>query len=131
MEEAEITLSAKHATPSGRLIVSAPVLLGRLHLAPLLSEFLARYPKLTVDLLLLDRIVNLVEEGIDVAIQPGPLEDSALIARKLGAFRRVVCAAPSYLERRGEPKQPQDLAHHDRIVFNLIASATESSLRNE
>jgi DNA-binding transcriptional LysR family regulator len=131
IEEAEITLSAQHATPSGRLIVSAPVLLGRLHLAPLVPEFLARFPRLTVDLLLLDRIVNLVEEGIDVAIQPGPLEDSALIARKLGAFRRVVCAAPSYLQRRGEPKQPQDLENHDCIVFTLLDSAQEWCFRTE
>jgi DNA-binding transcriptional LysR family regulator len=131
IEEAEITLSAQHATPSGRLIVSAPVLLGRLHLAPLVPEFLARFPRLTVDLLLLDRVVNLVEEGIDVAIQPGPLEDSALIARKLGAFRRVVCAAPSYLQRRGEPKQPQDLENHDCIVFTLLDSAQEWCFRTE
>ena len=131
IEEAEITLSAHHATPSGRLIVSAPVLLGRLHLAPILPEFLALYPKLTVDLLLLDRIVNLVEEGIDVAIQPGPLEDSTLISRKLGAFRRVVCAAPSYLQRRGEPMQPQDLENHDCVVFTLLDSAREWRFRTE
>jgi DNA-binding transcriptional LysR family regulator len=131
IEEAEITLSAQHATPSGRLIVSAPVLFGRLHLAPVLPEFLARYPNLTVDLLLLDRIVNLVEEGIDVAIRAGPLEDSTLIARKLGAFRRVVCAAPSYLERRGEPTQPQDLENHDCIIFTLLDSAQEWSFRTE
>jgi DNA-binding transcriptional LysR family regulator len=131
IEEAEITLSAQHATPSGRLIVSATVLLGRLHLAPLLPEFLARYPKLTVDLLLLDRVVSLVEEGIDVAIRPGPLEDSTLIARKLGAFRRVVCAAPSYLERRDEPTQPQDLENHDCIIFTLLDSAQEWRFRTE
>ena len=95
IEEAELALSAQHSTPSGRLIVSSTVLFGRLHLAPLLPVFMARYPKLMVDLLLLDRVVNLVEEGIDVAIRPGPLEDSTLIARKLGAFRRVLCAGPS------------------------------------
>lgn len=131
IEEAEITLSAQHATPSGRLIVSSTVLFGRLHLAPLLPVFMARYPKLTVDLLLLDRVVNLIEEGIDVAIRPGPLEDSTLIARKLGAFRRVVCAAPSYIEGRGEPKHPRDLENHDCIVFTLLDSAQEWSFRTE
>jgi DNA-binding transcriptional LysR family regulator len=131
IEEAETTLSAQHATPSGHLIVSVTVLLGRLHLAPLLPEFLERYPKLSVDLLLLDRIVNLVEEGIDIAIRPGPLEDSTLIARKLGAFRRVVCAAPSYLQRRGEPMQPQDLENHDCVVFTLLDSAQEWRFRTK
>ena len=131
IEEAEITLSAQHATPSGRLIVSSTVLFGRLHLAPLLPIFMARYPKLMVDLLLLDRVVNLVEEGIDVAIRPGPLEDSTLIARKLGVFRRVVCAAPSYLQRRGEPTRPQDLENHDCVVFTLLDSAQEWCFRTE
>jgi DNA-binding transcriptional LysR family regulator len=131
IEEAETTLSAQHTTPSGHLIVSATVLLGRLHLAPLLPEFLERYPKLSVDLLLFDRIVNLVEEGIDVAVRPGSLEDSTLFARKLGAFRRVVCAAPSYLERRGEPTRPQDLEDHDCVVFTLLDSAQEWCFRTE
>jgi DNA-binding transcriptional LysR family regulator len=131
IEEAETTLSAQHATPSGHLIVSATVLFGSLHLAPLLPEFLERYPKLSVDLLLFDRIVNLVEEGIDVAVRPGSLEDSSLIARKLGAFRRVVCAAPSYLQRRGEPTRPQDLENHDCVMFTLLDSGREWHFRTE
>ncbi|MGB8839958.1 MAG: LysR family transcriptional regulator [Aliidongia sp.] len=118
IEEAEGTLSARHATPSGRLTVSAPILFGHIYLSPLLPEFLERFPEVTTDLLLLNRPVNMVEEGIDVAIRSGPLEDSNLIARKLGVVRRVVCAAPAYLRRCGEPRHPDDLARHDCIIYN-------------
>jgi DNA-binding transcriptional LysR family regulator len=82
-----------------------------------------RFPEVSVDLLLIDRAVRQVEEGIDIAIRLGPLEDPALIARRLGAFQRIVCAAPTYLRRRGEPRAPQDLEQHDCLVNSVTDAA--------
>src|SRR5260221_7575624 len=125
VEEAEIELSAQARAPSGRLHVSAPTLLGRLQLAPLLPAFLARYPQVAVDLTLIDRDVHLVEEGVDLAIRIGKLDESRLIARKLGHVHLVVCAAPEYLEKRGEPGTPEDLSRHDCLVFAEVPGAAE------
>lgn len=125
IDDAELVLTAQAAVPSGRLHVSAPTLIGRLRLAALLPNFLARYPQIAVDLTLLDRPVSPVEEGIDVAIRVGRLEDSSMIARKLGTVRMVVCAAPAYLERRGEPQRPEELRDHDCLVFAAGAGADE------
>ncbi len=115
--ETELALTARVAVPSGRLHVSAPTLIGRRHLAPLLPAFLRRHPQVSVDLMLVDRAVSLVEEGVDLAIAIGRLEDSSVIARKLGTLRMVVCAAPDYLELRGEPQTPDALKDHDCLVF--------------
>jgi len=116
--EAELALSAQKAVPSGRLLVSAPTLLGSLRLAPLLPAFLAQYQGIGIDLILTDRGVNLAEDAIDVALRIGPLEDSSLIARKLDNIQMVVCASPAYLEQRGEPFLPQDLSGHDCLTFS-------------
>jgi len=122
IEDAETALTTRHAVPSGRLTVSSPVTFGRLLLAPAIPEFLAQFREVAVDVLLLDRTVNPVEEGIDVAIQAGVLADSSLIARKLAEYRRIVCAAPAYLKRRGEPHTPDDLKFHDCVIFTLLES---------
>ena len=124
VEEAEGALSSVRSVPSGVLAVSAPILFGDRYLAPLLPEFLRRFSKVSVELSLLDRYVNLVEEAIDVAIRIGMLTDSSLVARRLGAFRRVVCAAPDYLHRLGEPRSPSDLSDHDCILFTALVDAT-------
>jgi DNA-binding transcriptional LysR family regulator len=123
--EAELALSAETAVPSGRLHVSAPTLLGRARLAPLLPVFLARHPLVAIDLSLIDRNPRLAEEGIDVALRIGPLDDSSLIARKLGSIELVVCAAPDYLAQRGEPQRPGDLADHDCLVFGDAGSTAQ------
>jgi DNA-binding transcriptional LysR family regulator len=117
VEEAEAALSTRRTEVSGRLSISAPTLIGRLRLAPLLPGFLAAHSGVSVDLTLVDRYVNLSEEGIDLAIRVGLLPDSDLIARRLGEVRRVVCATPAYLARRGTPQTPDDLAGHDCLVF--------------
>jgi DNA-binding transcriptional LysR family regulator len=117
LQEMETTLSANRSEPSGRLRVSAPVLIGRLLIAPRLPAFLARHPLMDIDLLLIDRAVNLMEEDIAVAVRVGRLPDSSLVARKLAEVRMVVCAAPSYLARRGTPAVPAELRHHDCLVF--------------
>jgi DNA-binding transcriptional LysR family regulator len=118
--ETERSLSQAAATPSGHLHVSAPALLGRLHIAPLLPEFLAQYPRVSLALTLTDRQPKLIEDEIDLALRIGPLESSDLIARRLGSIHLVVCAAASYLASRGTPLQPEDLAAHDCLVFNAV-----------
>jgi DNA-binding transcriptional LysR family regulator len=117
MREVEATLSRGRQAPSGRIRVSAPTLIGRLLIAPLLAEFLRRYPQLTVDLLLVDRVVDMVEEDIHLALRIGHLPDSPLVARKLADLQMIVCASPAYLERRGVPQEPADLSRHDCLVF--------------
>jgi DNA-binding transcriptional LysR family regulator len=125
LQEMEVTLSANRSEPSGRIRVSAPVLIGRLLIAPQLPTFLARHPLVDIDLLLIDRAVNLVEEDIAIAVRVGRLPDSSLVARKLAEVRMVVCAAPSYLARRGTPAIPADLRHHDCLVFSENLASME------
>lgn len=108
----------KHALqPRGNLRVTAPVVFGRLHLSPLMSKLMERHPELGVDVQLVDRFVDLVDEGLDLAIRVGTLPDSRLIARRLCANRRVLVASPDYLARRGTPKTPEDLAEHECLLF--------------
>lgn len=118
LREVEATLSRARHEPSGRIRISAPTLMGRLLVAPLLAEFLRRYPSLTVDLLLLDRAVDMVEEDIHLALRVGQLPESQLVARKLADLKMIVCASPGYLERRGVPQGPADLSRHDCLVFS-------------
>ena len=122
LDEAEGAAQAEHSEPTGRLVVTAPALFGRLNVAPLLSAYLARYPGVTGELSLSDRIVNLVEDGIDVAARIGVLADSSLVARKLGETRRVVVAAPAYLANHPAPKAPKDLAAHNIIHFTGLST---------
>ncbi len=118
LEEADATLLAIQATPSGVLRVSAPVTVTLIGLSEKIPKFLDRYPDLTLDLRLDDRRVNLVEEGFDVALRGSDsLEDSGLIARKLMNLDHVVCAAPSYMAEYGRPTRPEDLAQHNCIQF--------------
>lgn len=115
VQEAEAELRAEQTKPQGLLRVTAPVLFGTRHVASGITAFLQRYPEVSVDVVLLDRVVNLVEEGIDVGVRIGPLDDSSLIARPVADMRRLTVAAPSYLARRGAPSHPRELADHDCI----------------
>jgi DNA-binding transcriptional LysR family regulator len=128
--EAERGLTAQRGVASGRLHVSAPSLLGRLRLAPMLPGFLAEQTQVSIDLMLVDRPVRLAEEGVDVALRVGPLEDSGLIARKLDDIQIVVCAAPDYLRRRGEPARPDDLVEHDCLAFGDVPGVAEWSFQD-
>jgi DNA-binding transcriptional LysR family regulator len=125
LREVEATLSRARHEPSGRIRLSAPTLMGRLLVAPLLAEFLHRYPSLTVDLLLVDRAVDMVEEDIHLSLRVGHLPDSQLVARKLADLRMIVCASPAYLERRGVPQTPVDLGRHDCLVFSDTPGVAE------
>jgi DNA-binding transcriptional LysR family regulator len=122
IEESEAELSTRAASASGLLKVSVPVSFATKHLAPLWSDFLAAHPRLTLDVHLADRVVDLVDEGFDLAVRIARLPDSSLVSRKLAATRLVLCAAPSYLRRRGTPMHPDDLAAHDVIGYSLLST---------
>src|SRR5215469_13820000 len=117
VEEAERAAEGERSRPSGRLVVSAPRGFGRLHVSPVMSAYLKRYSEASGELRLEDRMVSLVEDGIDLAVRIGELADSSLVARQVGEMRRIVVASPAYLKARGEPKRPADIASHDTIQF--------------
>ncbi|HYD97011.1 MAG TPA: LysR substrate-binding domain-containing protein [Noviherbaspirillum sp.] len=117
LEEAEDTLFDTRAEPAGKLVVTAPVLFGRLHVAPLLREFMRLHPRLTVEMLLLDRNIDLIEEGVDVAVRIGTPAESSLHAVPAGLLRRVICGSPAYLKRHGTPRHPSELRSHAGIRF--------------
>ncbi|MBB3543609.1 MULTISPECIES: LysR family transcriptional regulator [unclassified Rhizobium] len=116
IDEAEASAGGSHATASGILTITAPVLFGQIYVIPIMTEFLSLHPAVTGRALFFDRMVNLVEEGIDVAVRIGHLQDSDQQAVRVGSVRRVVCGAPGYFERHGEPTTPADLARHVTIV---------------
>jgi DNA-binding transcriptional LysR family regulator len=125
VEEAERAAESERTRPSGRLVVSAPVGFGRLHVSPVMSAYLKRYPDVAGELRLEDRIVSLVEDGIDLAVRVGELADSTLVARHVGSMRRIVVASPAYLKARGEPKTPAAIATHDLIQFGASAGLAD------
>jgi len=129
LEEAEESAAAERARPTGRLVVSAPAMFGRLHVSPLMCRYLNLNPDVVGELTLSDRMMNLVEDGIDLAVRIGHLADSTLIARPAGTTRRVLVGSPSYLARRGVPSSPLDLAGHQTIQFRPLATVTDWSFR--
>lgn len=125
VEEAEASAGAERTEPSGRLVVSAPIGFGRIHVTPLVSIYLKRYGDVSGELRLSDRMINLVEDGVDCAVRIGHLADSSLVARNVGDMRRIVVASRDYLRRRGEPKTPLEITAHDTIQFGPTAAAPE------
>lgn len=131
VEEAEQAASERRHTPAGTLIVNAPLLFGRMHVAPLLAPFLDKYPLLKVELTLSDRNVDIIEDGVDVAVRIGSLPDSSLAAVQLGQTQRVLVASTAYLRRAGEPKELEDLKTHNCLRFSgLISGRTWHFLRD-
>src|ERR1700761_276058 len=129
VEEAERAAEGERTRPSGQLVVSAPVGFGRLHVSPVMSAYLKRYGDVSAELRLEDRITNLVEDGVDLAVRIGELADSSLVARHVGEMRRIVVASPAYLKARGEPKRPADIAAHDTIQFGATAGLSDWRFR--
>jgi DNA-binding transcriptional LysR family regulator len=125
LDDADRALVHHQASPRGRLIVSAPMSFGFLHLAPALPEFLARFPEVEVDLSLNDRFVDLVEDGFDVALRIGALPDSSLIARRIVPIRRTLCASPDYFQRRGTPQIPEELKAHECLRNSNVLRTQE------
>ncbi|MGY3620540.1 DNA-binding transcriptional LysR family regulator [Bradyrhizobium sp. USDA 10063] len=125
LEEAEEAVEGERTRPAGRLVISAPVGFGRLHVSPMVTAYLKRYPDVGADLRLSDRMINLVEEGVDLAVRIGHLPDSTLVARHVGEMRRIVVASKEYLNARGEPKRPSDISAHDTIQFGGMTAAPD------
>ncbi|MDE1182504.1 LysR substrate-binding domain-containing protein [Paraburkholderia sp.] len=123
MEEADLAVAGAHSLPRGLLSITASVMFGRIHVTPIVTEYLQRHPDVDVRCWFLDRVVNLVDEGFDLSIRIGELADSSMHAVKVGSVRRVVCASPEYLEQHGEPDDPADLERHV-----LVSASGGSSL---
>lgn len=123
LAEAERMAASEQAVPAGLLTVTAPLVFGRMHVASVVGQYLRTYGDARAELTLSDRIVNLVEDGIDVAVRIGALPDSGDVVRKVGATRRVLAASPEYCKRRGTPAAPAELAQHDTIAFTGMSSA--------
>lgn len=121
VDDANASVSNLDRSLAGPITLTAPILFGQLHIAPAVSEFLGMHPEVSVSLMLSDALSNIVEEGIDLAVRIGRLPDSGLVARKLGEVRRVACASPAYLKRRGTPKSPADLAGHSCLQFGALS----------
>lgn len=125
IESSEAEISTRSVTVSGLLKVSVPVSFGIRHLAPLWPEFMGLHPKLSLDVQLADRVIDLVDEGFDLAIRIARLPDSSLISRQIAATRLVLCAAPSYLQQRGTPTHPSELVQHDLVAYSLLATGDQ------
>ncbi len=125
LQEAQASVAGLHAAPRGRITLTAPVLFGAYFVTPLLSRFLQRHPEVTASCLFLDRVVNLVDEGVDVAIRIGELPDSSLQAIRVGQVRRVIVASPDYLTQAGIPLVPDDLAVHTIVSANSVTPQAE------
>ena len=121
LDEIERAAAGQGTAPRGELRLTAPILFGRLHVLPIVTEFLDRFPEVQAALALVDRPVDLVEEGLDVAVRIGALGESSAVATRVGALRRIVVASPDYLARRGTPQRPADLTDHAVVAFSGIA----------
>jgi DNA-binding transcriptional LysR family regulator len=120
--EAERAAAGEYIAPRGDLTITAPIVFGRLHVLPVAIEFLGAYPDVDIRVALADRVVNLQEDDVDLAIRIGELPDSSLIATRVGSIRRVICGSPAYFARRGTPKSPGELGAHDCISFEGLTS---------
>lgn len=117
IEEVETNAGAKHTAPRGVLRIASSLSFGITPLGALIADYLVRYPEVSIDLVLSDRVVDLIEEGFDVAVRIGHLEDSSLIARRLAPIRFALCASPGYVASRGTPQRPSDLRDHECVVY--------------
>ncbi|SAK60248.1 LysR family transcriptional regulator [Caballeronia pedi] len=127
IDSAELSATGTHSSPRGLLSITAPVMFGRLHVTPIVLDYLQRYPEADANCWFVDRVVNLVDEGIDVAVRIAQLPDSSLQAISVGRVRRVLCASPAYLAKHGTPRHPDDLAAH--VVIASTGSSTPPEWR--
>ena len=125
VDEAEDALVGINGTPKGQLTLTAPVLFGKMFVMPVVVEYLQRYPSMDVSALFLDRVVNMMEEGVDVGIRVGELPDSSLKAVRVGQIRRVLCASPQYLAEYGVPNHPHDLQQHRIVAATGVTPSVE------
>lgn len=119
--EAERAASGEYTEPKGDLVVTAPIMFGRMHVLPTVTRFLDAYPDVSVGLVMTDRVAHFLEDQVDVALRIGALPDSSLVATRLGEVRHVICASPDYLSANGTPSTPDDLAHHRVVSFQSVS----------
>lgn len=119
--EAERAASGEYTEPKGDLVVTAPIMFGRMHVLPTVTRFLDAYPDVSVGLVMTDRVAHFLEDQVDVALRIGALPDSTLVATRLGEVRHVICASPDYLSANGTPSTPDDLAHHRVVSFQSVS----------
>ncbi len=124
-KDAEGAVAQLQGEPQGRLKINTPMSFGRLHLAPLIPEFLKRYPKISIDMVMDDKITDIVGEGFDLAMRAGDLPDSSLVARKLAPLKNVLCASPDYLCKQGRPEKLEDLRNHNCLLFTYSRDVKE------
>ncbi len=122
LSEAERAASGEYRAPKGELVLTAPIVFGRLHVLPVVTEFLKAYPEIDIRIMLSDRVVNLLEDHVNLAVRIGALPDSTSMAIRLGAVRRVVCGSPSYFAGRGVPQEPYHLGEHDCVSFETLVA---------
>jgi len=130
VEEASLSVTEKSGDPSGTLRITVAASVAHLHVAPAVAAFQMQYPKVRVVMRVSDRVVDIVDEGLDVAIRVGRLQDSSLMARKVGQGRRLVCASPSYLKRAGQPKHPKELSDHACLTYRAHPGSNLWRFRN-
>ncbi len=121
--DAETAASGEYSAPRGELVITAPIVFGRLHVLPVVSDFLARFPEINVRMLLADRNMDLVVDHIDLALRIGALPDSSMVATRVGSVRRVICGSPDYFASHGTPTRPDDLAGLTCVTFFGVSSA--------
>nr|WP_168713328.1 LysR family transcriptional regulator [Cochlodiniinecator piscidefendens] len=124
LEQAEAAASGSYIEPRGSLSITAPVLFGQKHIAPILTEYLQQNPAVDVKAMFYDRVGNILDEGLDIAVRIGHLKDSGLFATQVGSVQRVVCGAPEYFEKHGTPKSPEDLINHEVTLASTIEAST-------
>ncbi len=129
LDDAERLATGEYRTPRGELLIAAPVMFGRLHVEPVILEFLRAYPDINVRLVLADYVIDLVESRVDLAVRIGDLPDSGLIAKRLGTVSWITCASPAYLNAHGAPANLDELAHHDCIAFEGLYSTNSWEFR--
>jgi DNA-binding transcriptional LysR family regulator len=130
VSEAERAASGEHAAPRGELVMTAPVVFGRLHVLPVIVEFLARWPEINVRLVLADRNLHLIDDHVDVALRIGALADSALVSTRVGAVRSVVCGSPTYFAAHGVPQRPEDLSTLAAVTLDAFSPSQHWSFRD-
>lgn len=123
--EADEAAIGINAAPRGHLVITAPVLFGRMYVMPCVVAYLQKYPDTEISAMFVDRVVNMLDEGVDVALRVGELSDSSFKAIKVGTVRRVVCASPAYIEKYGLPQHPNDLSEHQIIVASSLSPNVE------
>lgn len=129
LEDAESEITASSMQASGLVKINVPVTFGIMHLAPLWPDFMAANPRVMLDVTLSDRVVDLVDDGYDLAVRIGSLPNSSLISRKLASTRMILCASPAYLKKHGHPEHPTDLAEHTVLAYSLLATGDHWELK--